>query len=307
MPMRLAVLPLFPLTHLPPTSSCTHFHHTFKTLCASNPCAINHFRTLCKIPGIGYPPPSLFFDSFFAYSFRINTCKSVSKQMTLTPFRMNTYEKQGGGGWRPVFLFLARDKSQGCGIHAVAQACGLRAVREDVAQVRITERAFHFRAHGAVAEVFPLANIFFCDGRPETRPARAGIEFRAGIEERIAAADAAVESRGVLIVKRSRVRPLRGSAPRDIELQRAELLLPLRLALLDFRERRFTQPCSVVGKLHDRHWARVVIRRSLVRQRGKTNSLHAEEQPVSRDRRRPVNETPPREIFHRVRYLRKNT
>src|SRR5258708_1671156 len=32
------------------------------------------------------------------YSFRINTCKSVSKQMTLTPFRMNTYEKQGEGG-----------------------------------------------------------------------------------------------------------------------------------------------------------------------------------------------------------------
>src|SRR5258708_7584499 len=31
-------------------------------------------------------------------SFRINTCKSASKQMTLTPFRMNTYEKQGGGG-----------------------------------------------------------------------------------------------------------------------------------------------------------------------------------------------------------------
>src|SRR6266436_1889274 len=32
------------------------------------------------------------------YSFTINTCKSVSKQTTLTPFRMNTYEKQGGGG-----------------------------------------------------------------------------------------------------------------------------------------------------------------------------------------------------------------
>ena|SRR5258708_38311927 len=31
-------------------------------------------------------------------SFRINTCKSVSKQRTLTPFRMNTYEKQGVGG-----------------------------------------------------------------------------------------------------------------------------------------------------------------------------------------------------------------
>jgi hypothetical protein len=31
-------------------------------------------------------------------TFRINTSKSVSKQMTLTPFRMNTCEKTGGGG-----------------------------------------------------------------------------------------------------------------------------------------------------------------------------------------------------------------
>src|SRR5882757_2495573 len=31
-------------------------------------------------------------------TFRMNTCKSVSKQTTLSPFRMNTYEKQGGRG-----------------------------------------------------------------------------------------------------------------------------------------------------------------------------------------------------------------
>src|SRR5260370_25246784 len=30
--------------------------------------------------------------------FRINTCKSVSKQTTLSPFRMNTYKKHTGGG-----------------------------------------------------------------------------------------------------------------------------------------------------------------------------------------------------------------
>src|SRR6266481_9449322 len=35
-------------------------------------------------------------------TFRINTCKSVSKQRTLTPFRINTYEKQGEGGTRLV-------------------------------------------------------------------------------------------------------------------------------------------------------------------------------------------------------------
>src|SRR5260370_13096148 len=30
--------------------------------------------------------------------FRMNTCKSVSKQTTLSPFRMNTYKKHRGGG-----------------------------------------------------------------------------------------------------------------------------------------------------------------------------------------------------------------
>src|SRR5258708_11754454 len=30
--------------------------------------------------------------------FRINTCKSISKQSTLTIFRMNTYEKHREGG-----------------------------------------------------------------------------------------------------------------------------------------------------------------------------------------------------------------
>ena len=40
-----------------------------------------------------YPPP------LFALStFRMNTCKSVSKQRTLSTSRMNTYEKTGGGG-----------------------------------------------------------------------------------------------------------------------------------------------------------------------------------------------------------------
>jgi hypothetical protein len=31
-------------------------------------------------------------------TFRMNTCKSVSKQRTLSPFRMNTYAKPGGRG-----------------------------------------------------------------------------------------------------------------------------------------------------------------------------------------------------------------
>src|SRR6267143_6245547 len=37
--------------------------------------------------------------------FRINICKSVSKQRTSTPFRMNTYEKTRGGGPHTYLLF----------------------------------------------------------------------------------------------------------------------------------------------------------------------------------------------------------
>src|SRR6266849_7063893 len=47
-----------------------------------------------------------------ATTFRINTCKSVSKQRTLTPFRMNTCEKGGEGGSQNQPLFLASPKAK---------------------------------------------------------------------------------------------------------------------------------------------------------------------------------------------------
>src|SRR5229473_1155500 len=47
-------------------------------------------------------------------TFRINTCKSVSKQRTLTTFRMNTYKKPGEG-WR--YLRKLRASASLCQIH----------------------------------------------------------------------------------------------------------------------------------------------------------------------------------------------
>src|SRR5260221_14395558 len=49
-----------------------------------------------------------------AKSFIIRTCKTVSKQSTLTPFRINTYEKTGGGG-RGCILIIARSELLGGG------------------------------------------------------------------------------------------------------------------------------------------------------------------------------------------------
>ena len=49
--------------------------------------------------------------------FRMNTCKSVAKQRTLTTFRMNTYEKTGGKGvlWLtkyPTRIFVLSDRRE---------------------------------------------------------------------------------------------------------------------------------------------------------------------------------------------------
>jgi hypothetical protein len=44
-----------------------------------------------------HPPPDLHNFGAPINTFRMNTCKSVSKQRTLSPFRMNTCEKRGEG------------------------------------------------------------------------------------------------------------------------------------------------------------------------------------------------------------------
>jgi hypothetical protein len=46
--------------------------------------------------------------------FRMNTCKSVSKQTTLTTFRMNTYRKRGGGGYMGASSNLEHPASNFC-------------------------------------------------------------------------------------------------------------------------------------------------------------------------------------------------
>ena len=59
-------------------------------------------HSLAKTPGWGEGSSSRYRSTnakrHASKSFRINTCKSESKQRTLTTFRMNTYVKQGEGG-----------------------------------------------------------------------------------------------------------------------------------------------------------------------------------------------------------------
>jgi hypothetical protein len=49
--------------------------------------------------------------------FRINTCKSVSKQTTLSTFRINIYEKRGEGG---RLLLTRNSKIENCRVSPVA-------------------------------------------------------------------------------------------------------------------------------------------------------------------------------------------
>ena len=55
-------------------------------------------------------------------TFRMNTCKSVSKQRTLSPFRMNTYAKTRGRG---VLLLTVRAQSR-CRGRALARPASAR-------------------------------------------------------------------------------------------------------------------------------------------------------------------------------------
>src|SRR5712692_6661056 len=77
--------------------------------------AIVNFRTLSKNCRVA----SARLSKFFRYRssdakrhankpFRMNTCESVSKQRTLTAFRINTYEKHGGRGLTGIYPTSSR-------------------------------------------------------------------------------------------------------------------------------------------------------------------------------------------------------
>jgi hypothetical protein len=75
----------------------------FQTLCSSIPFAFNHFRTLCQIPGIGYPPPSILFPTL------LPRVRSVSAEIALfcalTPLVVTLAHFMGGGGVSPNRIF----------------------------------------------------------------------------------------------------------------------------------------------------------------------------------------------------------
>ena len=83
---------------------------------------------------------------------------------------------------------------KGNGVHTVAEAARLRAVGENVAEMRLAGVADGFDAFQKGGPVEVIGDDVRFDGLGEGRPASMGLEFLAGIEEKGFAADASVES-----------------------------------------------------------------------------------------------------------------
>ena len=86
-----------PFNHLPPLElSCLSFRNSRHLF--SITCSLFRQNTGGGIPQSEGSERLLLILSWSCISFRMNTCKSVSKQRVLTIFRMNTYAKPGGRG-----------------------------------------------------------------------------------------------------------------------------------------------------------------------------------------------------------------
>src|SRR5438552_13266911 len=118
-------------------------------------------------------------------------------------------------------------------IDAVAQAGRAGAVVEDVAEMAVTFRAQHLGADHAVADIVFLVDMAIRRGRGKARPAAAGIEFRVGFEQRLAAAGAGVSALAVLMLVLAGEGTLGRLLAQHGILHRRQFLAPLGLALLD--------------------------------------------------------------------------
>jgi hypothetical protein len=83
-----------------------------------------------------------------ANSFKMTTCKSLSRQRTLTPFRMNSSGKSGAWGYR-----------EGNGIRALAWADGLPSEVKDTSRLFIDDWIFDARLCWACPTHLPVRPI----------------------------------------------------------------------------------------------------------------------------------------------------
>jgi hypothetical protein len=97
-----------PFAYYPFRTLASHF----KATVSSNPFEIKRFRTLCKIPGIGYPPPSLFLDRHSIPSPLFPAAHPISLQPLTKCSSRNSFVLitiHFHGGYIPPSALLRRD------------------------------------------------------------------------------------------------------------------------------------------------------------------------------------------------------
>src|SRR5471030_137321 len=149
--------------------------------------------------------------------------------------------------WRRRRLLL-RIESQRRRIDAITKAGSRRPILKHVAQVRVALAAQRFHTLHEQAGIGLGAGGFLDDGRPETRPAGSRLELFLRPEQRIAAADAAVHARLMVVPITSRERPLRALLAGYRELFGRQFLLPLGIAFLNFAHLDNFPPGPIIRK-----------------------------------------------------------
>src|SRR4051794_16749830 len=115
-------------------------------------------------------------------------------------------------------------------VHAVAQAGGLRAIIEDVAEMAAAAAAVDLGAQHAESAVLGLADRVV-ERLVEARPAGATLEFGLGRKQRQVAAGAGEDALAMLLQQRAGARPLGAVLAQDVVLHWRQLRAPLRIAL----------------------------------------------------------------------------
>src|SRR5262249_51199303 len=135
-----------------------------------------------------------------------------------------------------------------------------------MAQVRVAAGAGHAGAAYAEGVVVQLFDGFFCDRLPEAGPPGARLKLRFRTEQRGAAADAAVDSRLMVVPVLPRERHLRAVVPGDVVGAGRELLPPFVITFDHFGDMHYIFALAGISEFHDRDFLRLARRdRALLR------------------------------------------
>src|SRR5208282_199463 len=157
-------------------------------------------------------------------------------------------EKQAGTERAGQSLLLLLEIERG-GVHAEALPGGFRPVGKQVSQVGVAAAAFHLDAAHPITVVRLGGHVFAGDGRVEAGPSAARLEFGFRVEQRSAAADAAVDALLVMVPVFAGEGGFCGGTAGHGILRGVELLLPFLFRLVDFFRHRCS-PCAAPSTLY---------------------------------------------------------